>query len=172
GVLVLVGSWVVAVQRPVAALDGVLLVTHRGAHLDAVGDARAVGDDERRSVPRLGFGEGLDRLDVVAAHCDLGHVDVAVRHGQQPQILLAGALAVGGELGYSTARRGLGGLPAGVRVHLGIEYQDVDVATRCQHVIEATGPDVVSPPVAPDDPYALVDQLVSQRQQPRGVDGG
>ena len=37
-----------AVQRPVAALDRVLLVGHRLAHVDAVGDAGAVGDDERR----------------------------------------------------------------------------------------------------------------------------
>jgi hypothetical protein len=46
-----------------------------------------------------------------------------------------------------TAARGVavGGLASGVRVHLGVEHQDVDVVTRRQHVVEATEADGVGP---------------------------
>ena len=39
---------IVAVQRPEAGLDDVLLMGHAGRHVDALGDAVAVGQDQRR----------------------------------------------------------------------------------------------------------------------------
>ena len=45
-----------------------------------------------------------------------------------------------------------GHLAAGVRVHLGVEDEHVDVAPAREDVVEPTGADVVGPPVAADDP--------------------
>ncbi len=44
-----------AVEGPVTASDRVLLVGHRLAHVDAMGDARAVGNDQRRARPGVGL---------------------------------------------------------------------------------------------------------------------
>jgi GNAT superfamily N-acetyltransferase len=125
------------------------------AHVDAVGDAVAVGDDQRGPVVGLRLAERLQRLLGVGAHRHPGHVHVAVRDGLQGQVLLARLLARRGELGDGADRRGLRGLAAGVGVHLGVEHQHVDVAARGEHVVEAAGADVVGPAVAADDPHRL-----------------
>ena len=78
-----------AVQRPVAALHRVLLMGHRLRHVDAVRDAGAVGDDERRARPGVGLQERLGGLQLVGAHRDLGDVDVAVGAGDRAEVLLA-----------------------------------------------------------------------------------
>ena len=146
------------VQRPVAAPHRVLLVRHRLGHVDAVGDAGAVGDHQRRPGPGVGLQQRLDRLDVVGADRDLGDVDVAVGPGDGPEVLLGGVLAGGGELGDRAAGRRLRRLAAGVRVHLGVEHQDVHVPARRQDVVETAEADVVGPAVAADDPDALADR--------------
>ena len=73
----------------------------------------------------------------------------------------------------ATAPRGrrLRHLAAGVGIDLGVEHQDVDVAARCEHVIEPAVADVVGPAVAADDPDALLDQVVGHAQQVPGVSG-
>ena len=43
--------------------------------------------------------------------------------------------------------------------------EHVHVAPARQHVIDAAGPDVVGPPVAPDDPDASPDEVVGDREQ-------
>ena len=157
-----------AVQRPVAGLDGVLLVAHRLGHVDAVGDARRVGDHERRPGPGVGLEEGLGRLEVVGPDGDLGDVDVAVGAGDGAEILLAARLAGGGELGHGAPGRRLRRLAAGVRVHLGVEHEDVDVAPGRQDVVEPAEADVVGPAVAADDPHALAGQAAGECQQVAG----
>ena len=57
--------------------------------------------------------------------------DVLVAHGDEAQVLLAGALTGGGEEGDCATVRGLGSLSTGVGVHFGIEDADVHVFTGC-----------------------------------------
>ena len=76
--LVRVGARVVAPERPEAAAHRVALVRHRARHVDAVRDAGAVGDHERRAGPGVGLEQRLERLRVVGAERDLRDVDVAV----------------------------------------------------------------------------------------------
>ena len=114
-------------------------------------------------------------MHVAGAHGDVGHVDVAVAHGHQGQVLLARGLAAGRELGDRAARRGFRHLAAGVGVDLGVEHQDVDVAAGGQHVVESAVADVVGPAVAAEDPDALLDQGVGDAEQVAGfgrVDAG
>ena len=59
---------VVAHERPVAGLHRELLLFESVHQVVAVGDAVAVGDDDRRTFVRLSFLEGLDGVAVVAAH--------------------------------------------------------------------------------------------------------
>src|SRR6202007_659835 len=77
-------------------------------------------------------------------------------------------LAGGGELSKCAQWCRLGHLTAGVRVDLGVEHQNVDVAAGGQHVVEPAGADVVRPTVAPDDPYAASDQGVHHAEQGTG----
>ena len=120
-----------AVERPVAALDGVLLVATSTCYMSMPWAMQVrVGDDQGRPRPGIGLEERLDRLGVVGAHRDLGHEDVAVGPGDGAEVLLAGRLAGGRELGDRAARGGLGRLAAGVGVDLGVEDEDVDVACR------------------------------------------
>ena len=84
-----------------------------------------------------------------------------------PRSFFARRLAAGGELGHRAARRRLRGLAAGVRVDLGVEHEDVDVAAGGEHVVEAAEADVVGPAVAADDPDALADEGVGERRAGR-----
>ncbi len=61
-------------------------------------------------------------------------------------------------LATAAAGRRLRRLAAGVGVDLGVEHQDVDVAARGEHVVQAAEADVVGPAVAADDPDAAADQ--------------
>ncbi len=151
---------VVAVQRPEAGLHDVLLMRHRRRHVDAVGDAVAVGQDQRRPAIRLRLAERPHRLGRIAAHRDLGDVDVAVRNGQHAQVLLARRFAGGGEFRHRRPRRRLGRLAARVRIDARVEHQDVDVAARGEHVIQSAEADVVGPAIAADDPHAAFDQHI------------
>ena len=134
-----------------------------------MGDAVAVGDDEGRPRVRLGLAEGPEGLRVAAAHGDARHVDVAVGHRHQGQVLLGGRLAARRELRDGGAGGGLRHLAAGVRVHLGVEDQDVDVLARGQDVVEAAKPDVVRPAVAADDPHGSLDESVGDAPQLAGL---
>jgi len=96
---------------------------------------------------------------------------VAVHVRQQPEILLPDRLARRRELGGGAERGRLRLLAARVRVHLGIEDQDVDVAPVGQHMIEAAVADVVRPPVAADEPDALLHEIVGERFQPPRLGG-
>ena len=121
------------------------------------------------TVVGLGFEERLQRVLVFRAHGHAGHVDVAVAHGDEAEILLGTGLAAGGKFRYRAARRGFGRLAAGVGIDLGIEHQHVHVAAAGQHVIEAAVADVVGPAVAADDPNALLDQQIGDGEQLLGV---
>ena len=77
-----------------------------------------------------------------------------------PRSFLPLGLARRRELGDGAARRRLGRLPAGVRVDLGVEDQDVHVAPGREHVVEPAEADVVGPAVATHDPHALGDERV------------
>src|SRR6185295_2973904 len=79
------------------------------------------------------------------------------------------SLAGGRELCDSATRRCLRGLAAGVGVNLGIEDEDVDVATGREDLIDAAEADVVRPAVAADDPDALPDQVSGECNQVAGV---
>ena len=159
---------IVADQRPVAALDGGLLLFQAVDEVVTVRDAVAVADQKGRPIVGLGFEEGLDGLHIVGAEGDAGHVDAAVAHGHQGQVLLGTGLAAEGELGDRAERSGLGHLAAGVGVNLGVEHQDVDVLTGSEHVIEAAVADIVGPTIAADGPDALLDEHVGHGQQVAG----
>ena len=147
------------------AVDGTVLLVQSVAHLETVGDAMAVGDHQRRSGVGLRFSEGLQRLLPVGAHCHLGDIDIPVRDRLQRKVLARHRLSASGELGDRPQRGGLRHLPTGVRVHLGVEHQHVDVASAGQHVVQAAGTDVVGPAVAPDDPHAAAHQVVHDAAQ-------
>ena len=132
-----------------------------------MGDAVRIGDHERRPGVGVGLGERLDGLGVLGAERDLRDVDVAVGHREQAEVLLGHVLAGGGELGGRAERGRLRLLAAGVRVDLGVEDQDVDVAALGQDVVEAAVADVVGPAVAADDPHALADQVVGEPGEAR-----
>ena len=159
---------VVAEQRPVAAGDREVLLAHAELHVDAVGDAVAIGEDQRG--PRIGLrlAERQQGLLRIGAHRHLRHVDVAIGDRLQGQILARGPLAGGGEFGDGAERRRLRGLAAGVGIDLGVEHQHVHVARARQHVIEPAIADVVGPAVAADDPDAAAHQMVDHRQQVLG----
>ena len=59
------------------------------------------------------------QLDLSLIHI----LHIAIAHGHHAQILLLGLLAGGGELGHSRRAGGLGGLAAGVGVHLSVQHQ-------------------------------------------------
>ena len=151
---------VVTIEQPLSGVHRDLLIAHGRRHVDAVSDAVRVGDDDARPVVGLRFQEGLERVLIFRAHRDAGDVDVAVGHRHHAEILLRSGLAAGGELRNCGARSGLRSLTAGVGINLGVEHEDVHVASAGQDVIEAAVADVVGPAVATDDPDALLHQHV------------
>ena len=156
---------VIADQRPVPAGHGPILLVEPLAHVDAVRDAVAVGDDQRGPVVGLRLAEGRQRLLRIGAHGDARDVDAAVGDRLEGDVLLLHGLAGGRELRHGAERRRLGHLAAGVGVDLGVEHQHVHVAPAGEDVVEPAGPDVVGPPVAADDPHAAPDQVLDDAQE-------
>mmetsp|Transcript_37349 Transcript_37349/g.76623 ORF Transcript_37349/g.76623 Transcript_37349/m.76623 type:complete len:1132 (-) Transcript_37349:692-4087(-) len=152
---------VVAVQRPVARLHGLAAVVDALGHGEALRDARRVADHERGSGERLSLEERAHGLLVVHVDADRRHVHVLVCHGVLPEVLLGRELAGLGELGERAAGGGLGGLAAGVGVHLRVEHQDVHVLLGGEHVIESAETNVVGPAVAADDPVGVAAEDVA-----------
>mmetsp|Transcript_3981 Transcript_3981/g.7754 ORF Transcript_3981/g.7754 Transcript_3981/m.7754 type:complete len:238 (-) Transcript_3981:3477-4190(-) len=155
-------GWIVSIEGPVARVDGCALLLVSRGRLDAMSDAVAVGDDERGSWIRLRLEEGLDGVGVVRTHGHGGHVDVAVRHRDGAQVLLAGGFAALRELGHGGARRGLAALPSRVGVSFGVKHQHVHVGARLHHVVQASKADVVRPPVAAHQPHAVLHQVLGE----------
>ena len=129
-------------------------------------DARRVGDHERRSAIRVRLGERPECLVSVRAHGDLRHVDVTVGEGHQAEVLLARSFASRVEPGDGRGRRRLRRLAARVRIHLGVDDENVDVLARRQDVIEPAVPDVVRPAVAADDPERPLHEEVAPLPDP------
>ena len=76
------------------------------------------------------FLKNLQGLSVVCTEGDTAHVNVLVAHGDEAEVLLAGALTSGSEEGDCATVRGLGSNPPVVGVHFGIEDADVHVFAR------------------------------------------
>ena len=173
GVLAPLGAArVVAVEGPAAGGHRQALLLHAVGHGDAVGDAVGIGQDQRRARIALGLQEGADGVLIAGAHRHAGHVHRAVGDRHQAQVFLGGCLAAGGELGHRPERCGLGGLAAGVGVHLGVEHQGVHIAAAGEHMVEAAEADVVSPAIASHQPDAGLHQGIGDCQQPGGGEGG
>ena len=85
-------SRVVTEQCPVTGIHGHLLVFELAVEIETVVDAGAVADDQGRTIVCFRFLENLQGLSVVCAEGDTAHVNVLVAHGDEAQVLLAGAL--------------------------------------------------------------------------------
>ncbi len=88
---------------------------------------------------------------------DLGHVDLAVAHQDPAQLLASFDLAVlrlpeGRELGDLPAEGGGRGLAPGVRVHLCIQHEHVDIGSRGDHARQRLEADVIHRAVTAHDP--------------------
>ncbi len=128
-----------------------------------------VGDDKCRARIGLGLAQGGHSLSILSAERHPRHVDVAILHRHEREVLLGHALAAGGEFRDRTERGGLGGLPASIGIDLRIKHQDLDVGPGGQHVVEAAVADIISPAVSAHNPDGFFHQIISQRQQSRGV---
>ncbi len=127
-------------------------------------DAGRVGKDDGRPIVGFGFLEGLDQLLLVVAHGNAGHIYVAVGHHHAAHVLLGDLLAGGGELGDRAGRGGLGGLAAGIRIHLGVVNDDVDVLAGSHHVVQTAEGDVIGRAVAQGDPVGFLGEMHLQIQ--------
>src|SRR6266498_3168439 len=113
-------------------------------------DTCAICDDERWTIIGFGLKHGAQGLLVVSTHCNASYIDITVRHRNQAQIFLGHSLTAHRELGDCRAWSGFARLPTGVGIHFGIEHKDVDIASACKYVIEATITNVICPAITTD----------------------
>ncbi|MND94188.1 hypothetical protein D3C80_863980 [compost metagenome] len=125
----------------------------------------AVGNDQ--GWPRISFGflNGFHRLIKLRTQRDLRHVNMAVHHHADAQILTCLALAVFAELGHRPERGGLRLLAASVGVTLSVQHQHVDVFGQAEDVIQPAEPDIVSPAVAANQPDGFIHQIIGVGRQ-------
>ncbi|CAN3961830.1 Transcriptional regulator, partial [Dysosmobacter welbionis] len=157
---------IIPVQVPVAALHRLLHLVLGTAHagFDMLLQAGAVADDDGGAGIGLRLPQGLQGLGLVITHGHLGHIHIAVGHQDGAQVLLGHLLAAGGELGHGGGGGGLGGLAAGVGVHLGVQHQQVHIPVLGHDVIDAAEADVVGPAVAADGPDGLLGEILTVLQ--------
>ena len=93
------------VERPYAGIHRQLLLRHAVSHVVAVGDAMAVGDDERRPGIGLGLEKCLHGLRHLGPHGDAGDVDVTVLLASRPRSFLPCAFPA--EANFATAPSGV-----------------------------------------------------------------
>ena len=125
-------------------------------------DTRSVSDDDRRAGISFCFADGLQTLCLVGSHGNLCHVHVTVSGSNHTQVFFAYALTGSGKLGNGTERGCLGRLATGVGIYFGIQYEDIDIFTRSDDVVQTTVADVVRSTVATDNPLAAFYQIVCQ----------
>ena len=121
-------------------------------------DARCIADNERRTIIGFCFFQGFQELILIGTHSYLCDVDVSVLGFHHAQVFLLRLLTRSCELGNSCGRRCFGSLAARVGIYFRIEYEDVDILTLGQHVIQAAVTDIVSPAVAAEDTLAAFDE--------------
>ncbi|CAN4006266.1 Phage tail protein, partial [Dysosmobacter welbionis] len=126
--------------------------------------AGGVADNQGRAGIGLGLLNGLQGLGGVGTHGHLSHVDIAVTHGDLRQGLFLDLLAGRGELRHLADVGRLGGLAAGIGVHLGIKDEDIHIVAGGQDVVQTAEADVVGPAVAAEDPHGLLGQELLVRQ--------
>src|SRR5208282_571129 len=107
-------GWIEPKQGPIAARNGEVLLLHAEAHVDAVGDALAIGQDQGCSYVSFRLAERVQRLLRVGAHGDLRNVDIAIGDRLESEVLARDALAGGRELSHGSEGRRLRRLAAGV----------------------------------------------------------
>src|SRR6266542_2339394 len=100
-------AWIVAIEKPLAGIDHGLLVLHRRRHLETMGDAVAVGDDQRGPFVGLRLDECLEGVLVFRTEGHAGDVDVLVGHGDEAEVFFGRRFSAGGEFRYGRAWRGL-----------------------------------------------------------------
>ena len=113
----------------------------------------------------LGLGDGLNGLSGVGTHSDLGHVHIAVLHGDLGKALLLHFLTGCGKLADLADVGGLGSLSAGVGIDLSIKDEDVHILLGGDNVIQSAVADVVGPAIATEDPHGLLGQILLLAQQ-------
>ena len=123
-------------------------------------DAGRIADDDGRTLMSLGLLDGRDELVGIGTHGALCHIHIVVGHHQHTKVFLLGLLAAGLELGHGAHGSGLGGLSAGVGIHLGVHQQDVDVLAHGEHMVQTAVADVVGPAVAAVHPHGLLGHIL------------
>ncbi len=145
---------VVAPQVPVttfySALFLFLAATHTG--FDTVVDTGRVSDDQRRTVVSLSLADSLEGLSLVGAHSNLCYIYIAVGRSDQTEVFLADTFAGRSEFGDSAERSSFRRLATGVRVYLGVEYEDIHILAACEYVVETAEADIVCSTVTGNDP--------------------
>ena len=155
--------WIVAEQRPIPGLDGEFLLIQAIFQVVAMRDAVTIGNDERRTGIRFRFQKSLQRLAIVGSHGNARHINGSIRHGQHPEVFLCALFATRREFGDRSTRRRFRHLSPRVRINLGIEHQDVNIAPRRKNVIQTAIADVISPTIAAHQPHALIRERIRYR---------
>ena len=147
---------------PVAGFHSMFHFIHGFAHatLDTVVDAGGISDDQRRSGICFGFCNGFQCLLIVCTHGNLGHVNITVCHGDLSQVFLFHYFTCSGKLCHLSGLGSLGGLAAGIGINFGVEYQDIDVFTAGNDVIQAAVTDIIGPAVAAEHPHGGLHQHI------------
>ena len=112
--------------RPVARLNGELLLLDRVRKDNTLLIAQAERDDEQDTVGRLDLLERLHRVRTEQTD----NVDVAVCHRDRTEVLLRALAAAHSKLADRAEVRRLRLLAAHVRVHLRVEDDGVDVVAK------------------------------------------
>src|SRR6187401_2864066 len=89
---------IVAVEKPLARVYRCLLVLHARRHIDPVGDAVTVSNNEGRTIECFCFEERLKGMLILCPHRDRSDIDVAVGHHHQSQVFLGTTFSARGEL--------------------------------------------------------------------------
>ena len=128
-----------------------------------------VGDDDGWAVKGFCIDKGSQGMLVVEAHGNTSHIDVTVGNCHQPQVFLGQSLALGGKTCHCAARGGLGSLATGIRIYLGIEDQQVNIAPGGDDMVKTAVANIVCPAIAADNPNGFFDQGIGYCGQVLGL---
>ena len=99
---------------------------------------------------------------MVGTHCHLGYIDVAISCLHQTEVFLRDSLTSCCKLCDSADRSRLRRLTTSVGVNLGVEYEDVHIFARSEHVVKTAVTDVIRCTVTTDDPLATLREEVAE----------
>ena len=132
--------------------------------INAMSNTGRISNQQRNT--RVGFclKKTVQRLHIIGAVRQMCNIDIFIIHGDARQIFFRGGFACCREFCHSPPGCSFRSLSACIGVHFSIQYQNIKILARCQHVIKTSISNIIGPAISPNYPHTFTAQIIRVTQ--------